>query len=472
MKANTKENKTDWNNIFVLDEFLTYFSLISRLVRNKLLSKLFFNATLSNWRIFDKFNVSALSDKEKSDINDYFKYWNYTYTYDKFKDKWDMKLLNNPGLLVLKRLLKEGLNGISKFIINFSVDILDNGFYFISPIVLDLINLARLNLYKCTFPLLTMLRIGEHLNKLKILNLHSVNFVVLTKQELSPGDAYLPHSLEELSIGYCKLYNVCSVPNTLSLAQYRCSNNIKYDMIHLQGLKIPSLKKLTSKSKWHIENVNLLKSNPQIEELTVIDVHTTQSVYDLISISEKLTNITILAGDRFPYISKDKNFVVPKFNYINKLKLQFSLTDELDICHSKSIINYFPNLTQLILDISDSNLLYFYMYHFIEVNLSSINKLDKLILKIRDIDSYYYENCTEVFSCYDWRYFTNLNCLILDIDIFILSEFYFGEIPSNLKEIRIYYNDKPLYMKYIKENISDFQNWNIEFKSDFIYFTK
>jgi hypothetical protein len=82
-----------------------------------------------------------------------------------------------------------------------------------------------------------LLKIGERLKKLKSLNLESVGIVGYSKQELSPNDFYLPHNLEELSIEIYRIYNMCSVPSTLTLIQHR-SSDINDGLTHFQALKI------------------------------------------------------------------------------------------------------------------------------------------------------------------------------------------------------------------------------------------
>ncbi|KXN65453.1 hypothetical protein CONCODRAFT_12942, partial [Conidiobolus coronatus NRRL 28638] len=420
MEANAKENEIDWNNIFILNEFLTYirpcdlkdFSLLSGLVINKLKPKLFIKITLSSKNIIKRLNSRTFKDEGLAKISDYFEYWENCYYYDRFEEKWKSQLSNNSGLLVLNQLLEEELEKIGNFIKTFSVNGFDNSFYFISLVTFNLINLTRLNLEACSFPLLTILRIGEHLKKLKNLNLYTVSFVELTKQELSPKDVYLPCNLEELSIEHCAVYRMYSVPNTLSLVQYFC-NNIEDDPINLQGFKFPRLKKLSLDLVHDKQFVlKLLKSNPLVKELKISGYNNmTQDVSDLISTSHNLKNITIYSNERFPYITDEINLVIPKFNYINVLKLQFRPTNDLNFYHHQSIINYFPNLTQLALDIADIDFDYFNLNAFIRVNLSSINKLDILILELKNVDDFYYEDNIEIFDKFkfDWSNFINLN---------------------------------------------------------------
>jgi hypothetical protein len=476
------EANNNWNKIFILDEFLTYFrayelknfSLISKFVRNKLKLKLFSNTTLTSKNIIRRFNPNTFNDNELANIFDYFEYWNNSYSYKRFKDKWEAQLSNNSGLSALKQYLGEDLVDIGKYIRNLNVNRFYYSFYFLSPIVFDLSNLTQLSLNECAFPLLMLLKIGEHLKKLKILNLDLVDLVGLSKQELSPEDVCLPHNLEELSIDCCRVYNMYSVPNTLSLVQHRWSH-IHDDLVHLRGLKIPNLKKLTLDLVDDSEfSLRLLKLNPQVEELRIGSDNMTQDVSDLISTRDNLTNITIYSDESFPYISEDANLKIPNFNHINQLKLHFRCTDDPNVHHRQSITKYFPNLTQLALELSDLEYDNFNMNEFVRVNLSCINRLDKFILEIKDSDNYYYEFYFSIFGKFkfDWFNFINVNCLILDIDILTISAVDFEALPHGLKEIRVPYGDKPTSLDYIKNNRNIFKYWKFEFKKDFIYFSK
>ncbi|KXN64811.1 hypothetical protein CONCODRAFT_13892 [Conidiobolus coronatus NRRL 28638] len=482
MEDNTKENKVSWNNIFILEEFLAYlsayqlkeFSLLSRFVRNKLNHKLFFEITLSNKNIIKKFNTTTLMDKELSKISNYFEYWNSQCYYYRINDKWEEQLSNSSSLLVLNKLLEDELKNVGKFVKNFNVSGFYYSFYFLNHIVIDLINLTQLNLKECAFPLLMMLKIGEHLKKLKILNLKSVYLIALSKQELSLEDVYLPLSLEELSIDCCKVYNICSAPNTLFLARHKW-NNVQYNLIRLPGFNIPNLKKLSlAFMRDSVFVLKLLKLNPQVEELIIEGIDMTQDVSDLISITDKITNITIYSEESFPYILNDISQNIPYFNYIKYLKLHIFYTANPEVCHSHSIMEYFPNLTQLVIDIRDFVFEELNLNEFIRVNLSSVYRLDKLTLEMKGSDSVYHELYNSRFKKFkfDWFNFINVNCLIFDIDLLSISAIDFDALPNDIKEIRVPYIDKNYILNYIDNNINIFQKWNTEFKKGVLQFTK
>ncbi|KXN68202.1 hypothetical protein CONCODRAFT_9582 [Conidiobolus coronatus NRRL 28638] len=252
MEISNIKNIIDWNNIFILDEFIDNFdsnnyinlSSLSKSIRQKLKSNIFFKISLTGKSISNKYNESIVDDEQLKEVSNYFEYLNNPYKYNEFKDKWEVQLSNNSGLLFLSQLIEEELKGIRKFIRNFSVDRFSDSFYFLCPLTVNLTNLTRLSLKECAFPLLMMLKIGEHLKNLKFLKLYLVNLVGLSKQELSPEDIYLPRNLEEVSFECCDVFNMFSVPNTLSLIHDGLYSE-QEELKHLQGFKIPSLKKLT-----------------------------------------------------------------------------------------------------------------------------------------------------------------------------------------------------------------------------------
>jgi hypothetical protein len=480
MFSYTKKNEVNWNNIFILSEFLAYFnyydlkdfSLLTRIVRNRLKHKLFSKTSISGKHMFNKLNLNTIRDIEGANVLDYIDYWYNSYRYTKLKDKWEVQLSNNIGLFALRQLLKDELKGIIKFITSFSISEYSFSFYFLSPIVFDLTNLTLLNLCNCSFPLLMMLRIGEHLNSLRILKLDSVYVFGLVKQELTPEDAYFPQNLEELSIQTCKVYNMGSVPNTFSLVQHRWSH-INDDLVNLRGLKIPNLKKLNLDFVHANQFVlKLLKLNPQVEELKISSYDMTQDVSNLISISSNLKNIIIYSNESFPYISEDLNLIIPKFTYIKNLNMKFgeSYYESL-IGHNQCIIKYFPNLTHLMLNVD--SLEDFRLNNFLKANLLFNNTIDKLTLGPNNYD-YYEENEHFEYSEFilDFSSLINIKCLILDTDGIPLYSIKFNNIPDKLKIIRVRFNPKSDHIKYIEGNPNIFRKWKVNLKDCYIYFTR
>ncbi|KXN64787.1 hypothetical protein CONCODRAFT_13926 [Conidiobolus coronatus NRRL 28638] len=480
MKTNNKEDSVDWNNIFILDEFSTYirscdindFSLLSRFIRNKLKPKLFHKTTISIEHIVCIYDVKIKCDKEIVDILHHFESLKeHSFLYD--GEEWEEMLQNISDFLVLKQLVQEELKGIGNFIRNFSVKQLYSSFYFICPLLLDLTSLTRLHLYACTFPLLTMLRIGEHMKNLKILSLHTVRFVGLIKQELSPEDSYLPPNLEDLSIIYCRVYRVHSVPNILSLRQ-NCKGYNCNDIDRSQAIKIPSLKKLTLIFGAYIEIIDkLLKSNLQVKELATRCYNMTQEVYDLVSICNRLTDLTITCLESFPYISEYKNLIFPKFNYIKNLKLCFFAANGTDVNHSQCITKHFTSLTHLTLFIGIYGLKNFRLNEFLRVNLQFNNTIDKLTLENRYYEYFKEKDYFEYSELrLDFSNFTNIKCLIIDIDIIPLSNIDFDNTPEKLKIIKIGTLFQSLHRKFIEENPNKLKKWKINFKGIFTYFTR
>jgi hypothetical protein len=480
MNLSNIKTAIDWNNIFILDEFIdkvdsSYYidlSSLSKSIRHKLKSSIFFKIDLTGKTILNKYNVDTVDSEQLMVVSNYFEYLNNPYKYNEFKDKWEVQLSENTGLLLLKQMLDEDLQVIRKFIRNFSVDRFSDSFYFLCPLTLNLTNLTRLSLKECAFPLLIMLKIGEHLKKLKMLKLYLVSLVGLSKQELSPEDVYLPRNLEELSFECCDVFNMFSVPNTLSLIHDGLYSE-QEELRHLQGFKIPSLKKLTIGFDNDNELIlRFLKSNSQIEELVISSYNMVQNISDQISISSSLSKIMIYPEGVFPYISQNDNLVIPRFKYIRDLRLKFNYIDD-PIANHQNFIQYFPNLSQLSLNLDDLNLDNFQLNEFLRVNLLSIYNLEKLNLELKESDS---SNELTYFDLYnftfDWANFVNIKCLILNMDTLPLSSISFNSLPHKIKVVKKKIKCKSTDSIYIEENPEIFKLWKTEFKGSYIYFKK
>jgi hypothetical protein len=480
MDPNINENKVDWNNIFILDELLTHiepcqikdFSLLSQFIRNKLKPKFSLKIELSKKHIIKKYNLNTLTDSQKAEISDYYYYWDNRHLYEKFKDNWEKRSSNNSGVLILKQLIEEEIKGIKCYLRNCTVDRLSDSFYFLCPLVLDLNNLTKLSLYDCTFPLLTMLRIGEHFKNLKTLDLCSVKFVGLIKQELSPEDVYLPDNLEELSFTSCKIYRVHSASNIPILLQ-NCTDHHRDNINLTQAIRIPTLKKLNYDLGCYSGILKkLMKSNLQLEELYIYFYDFTQEVYELMAV-RSLLSLTVYLDLDFPYFFFDKNLIIPKFNYIRNLKLQYDYIGESVLGHSQCFTKYFPNLTHLILNIEEYDLEDFQLNGFLKVNLLFNNTIYKLTLELTEDDSARNEyGYTPYEPVLDFSNLVNINSLIIDMDLIPLYSIDFENIPDKLKFIRYFISCKSNTVKYIEENPRIFRKWNVEFKDKYVYFTR
>jgi hypothetical protein len=197
-----------------------------------------------------------------------------------------------------------------------------------------------------------------------------------------------------------------------------------------------------------------------------------QEVIDLITANDKTTNITIVSDESFPYITDDESLAIPTFSFIKELKLKFRCNNKPTNYQPQSIREYFPNLTQLALDITGVDFDYFKYNEFIKINLLSFNRLDKLFLILN-----YFEDRFGFFAATRenfpiiWSNFSNVSCLILDSNNLSIGEIDFGALPNTLNEIRFYcYGSYDL--KYIEDNINVSKNWDIKLKNGFIYFTK
>jgi hypothetical protein len=265
-----------------------------------------------------------------------------------------------------------------------------------------------------------------------------------------------------------------------------CIYHHQDDINRTQAIRIPTLKSLT----YNFVNNNvhfkkLIKSNPQLEDLTIHLYGMNQEFWNLISINDKITNISIVfqhyyqyTEDTTSYTEENKNFEISKFNSTKCLTLK--QIDNVDLMDNQLhlIVKYFPNLTHLTLSMYYSCLENYQLNELLRLSLQ-FSLIEKLTLEL-------YEHCcseNDYFSMEDdwFKYsefvidfsnFSNIRCLILDMDLIPLYSIDFENIPDKLKFIRYlpaYKNDA---VKYIEENPKIFRKWNVEFKKEYVYFTR
>jgi hypothetical protein len=259
-----------------------------------------------------------------------------------------------------------------------------------------------------------------------------------------------------------------------------CIYHHQDDINRTQAIRIPTLKKLT----YDFEDYNgfykkLSKSNPQLEDLTIYCYKMNQEFWNFISINDKIANISIVFVDCFEHIDdstsyteEDKNFEISKFNYTKCLKLEEISEEFLIIGQFHYITKYFPNLTHLTLNMYDFCIEDFQLNEFLKLNLQS-SLIENLTLEYIDYRGYrggYWSGNWQFVL--DFSNFSNIRCLILDMELIQLYSIDFENIPDKLKSIRYLPPCKNDAVKYIEENPKIFRKWNVEFKKEYFYFIR
>ncbi|KXN65738.1 hypothetical protein CONCODRAFT_87742 [Conidiobolus coronatus NRRL 28638] len=259
-----------------------------------------------------------------------------------------------------------------------------------------------------------------------MLKLDNVNLFEITKQELSTNTEDLMSTIENLEIENCfvHIYNTPPEINKL-IRTYSYGNPA--ELPHLQAIRVPNLKKLSIGQIRPNYIQRLLKLNPQVSHLTIKDESATKLDFEQISISKNLTKLSLYnLEDNENIIKLIGDPSIPKFNFIERLKLEFMHSDDCYIDDWCNILANFPNLIRLHLDLTYFNHGTSNLNDLLEINLGSLNNPIQLVLAAyernydeynTDWDSYWYE--------FDWSLFTNVSELVLGLVELRVSEIEF-----------------------------------------------
>ncbi|KXN65456.1 hypothetical protein CONCODRAFT_12945 [Conidiobolus coronatus NRRL 28638] len=472
MTANNRseENEIEWNNIFVLDEFVKYldikslaeFSLVSKFNRNKLNSRIFAHSAFIRedyFRYFKK-NLSEYEDQL------YFSYFDF------IDSIWDLNLLNvelrvqliyiSERLDLMNQLI-DGSRGIEPFIKSLRVTELGHMLYILYPIAFSFSNLIQLEIDSCTFPLLALLKIGENLKKLKNLTLNKVLLIEFEKQELSSSFVYFPSSLEELTLNYFAIVTLNPKPTDIYIVgnqnHKECSESNYFDQSKSSNLK--KLHLAIIKSDYVRKLLNIYQN---VEEFTINDCDLDQRIIDKLSAMQNLTKLSIHNHDSESIaITSLSGLIFPQFNFITNLALEFSECMYKANNEFLHFTNYFPNLTQLSIDLSTINFENINIGKFFLETLPSYQKLEILTLVYMDLKEEYNFN---------WLKFISVDCLILDFDYVDSDEIDFRLFSYKIKEVRKRTLDIKFELECIEDNPEIFDKWTISYCGNYIYFEK
>ncbi|KXN65334.1 hypothetical protein CONCODRAFT_13112 [Conidiobolus coronatus NRRL 28638] len=453
-------NSIDWNSIFILNELYPYidkitlpiFSIISKFIHKKLMPKKFSKAYLIGENISLYFSPNNLNSREINILENYSGYLDAPYEYYIVEEA-------ELGLA----------SEIAAYIKALEVKRVKECFYDLHPTVFMLSNLTRLELNKCTIPLLSFLKIGNHLQNLQALILKSVDFIELSKQEISPDIVNFPQNLVYLLIGIIRVVRWDYTPRIDNLIDPPYLGG-PVGVNNLQGIIIPNLKIL------HVGFGNssnfvrkLLKLNTGIEELIFDDFISKQEVYEQISLSKTLTKFKLFnITPEFPYISWDTHLPIPQLPAITNLELGFQYLDFATNTKFFNISAYFPYLRELTIYLYCLNIEKFDINNFISKNLPFFNTLD--VFKIVDYLDNEVDNPYHI--SFNWENFVNVKCLVLNLSSLPLSKIDFDVFPSELREIRKRCVLRELNESYINNNQGLFKKWRVDFKGKFINFRK
>ncbi|KXN65457.1 hypothetical protein CONCODRAFT_169403 [Conidiobolus coronatus NRRL 28638] len=438
--AQNNSDQIDWNNIFILDELYPYidtitlleFRIMSKFIYQKLRRIVFSKVYLIGENISRYFNSKNLNSKEIKVLENYSGYLGFPYNYFTFEDEIGLGLINNREYGISNKLFEE-IGENASFIKVLEVKSVKECFYYLHSTAFTLSNLTSLKLTICTIPLLSILKIGNHLQNLKKLILKSITFIELNKQEISVDLVNFPQSLEYLLIQNTRIERWNYTPKINNLIDPRHPGG-PVEVDYFQGIKIPNLKKLrvgNGNSSNFIRK--LLKYNTEIEELIFDDFVTKQAVFEQISQTKTLTKFKLLnITPEFPYIAWDTYLPIPELPAITKLELGFQYLNFASNPKFCNISKYFPNLKELTIDLNSLNIEKFDINNFISKNLGFFNSLD--VFRIADCPDHELNNPYPI--NFNWNNFVKTKCLILKLSSLPLSKIDFNVFPDELKEIR------------------------------------
>jgi hypothetical protein len=475
-KTQNNINQIDWRYIFIINELYPYidritqpeFNVISKFTCQKLRPKIFNKVYLLGENIYFYFNYKNLNFKEIKILKKYSDYLAYPYSHFTLEDEVGSGLVNSREYGISNKLAEE-ISVFGSYIKALEVKRVNECFYDLHSPVFTLSNLTWLKLYICAVPLLSFLKIGNHLQNLQKLILKSVTFIELSKQEISFNVANFPQSLEYLLIEDIRVAIWDYTPRIDNLIDPpRIGVPVKDG--DLPGIEIPNLKRL------HVGNGNvsnfvrkLLKCNTKIEELIFEEFITKQAVFEQLSLLKSLRKFKLLGvSPEFPYIAWDTSLPIPELPSVSNLELRFQYLEFASNVEFFDISSYFPNLRELTIHLNNLNAAEFDINNFISKNFPSFHTLD--VFRIVDIpedevDYPYFVN-------FNWKNFVKIKCLILELNSLPLSKIDFNIFPDELKEIRKQCSMRELNEEYINNNRDLFKKWKVEFKGKFIYFRK
>ncbi|KXN64624.1 hypothetical protein CONCODRAFT_163399 [Conidiobolus coronatus NRRL 28638] len=457
--------KHDWNITFNLPEFthcldfetLKEFSLISKFTRNKSNPLLFESLLLSGFKFKDYFNFNNLDNNQTRLISDYAEYLENHWEAFENEDKCSKISSNNSELDILTRELSNTISKISKFSSSMRIFSFSHTFYALYPFIYNLSNLIHLQIASCTVPLVAILNIGKHFKNLKSLKLGHVDIIQLTKQEINISSIDLPDNLEELELIKCSVQLWNSRPKISKLIRTLTSTESSSPS-NLLAFKFKNLKKLNLREINDSYIERMLALNPNVEDLTIDEESARQEDFQKISTMEWLTKLTLLNVESNDLIIKsfESDIEIPKFNFITILKLEFIHYINFDLNEYHNILVYFPNLSELCLDLTYFDFSQSNINLLLSTNLLSCNTLDILALcsdeRDNDGDEDYWGDYEYNF---DWSVFTNVKCLYLELKSLKVEDIDFNALPPSLKEIRFKCSDIEGELKWIGENIGN-----------------
>ncbi|KXN66812.1 hypothetical protein CONCODRAFT_11253 [Conidiobolus coronatus NRRL 28638] len=442
---NINKLKINWLNIIIQQDFIQYLesdllkeiALISKLVREKLKSRLFSNLELSDNNYDFKFQENLFIEL----LNFYANQESQSYSRRMLKHR--LKSLNvetslNDYIYSLK--------DIKMFTKSFYFDELKKCEYFLFLIIPIFDNLTSLKLNHCTIPLIGFYKLGESLSSLKSIELILVTFIKLPKEEIKPVDIKFPCNLTNLDIFYCAISN-----NKLPLdpVKFMLSNDnrVATNNYILPNVTIPNLKNLAfiENDENSIGLKNFLSANPSLYSLNI-------ERFDM-SIIQKLNSLNSLELDIIEYI--DTKFQAPILVNIKKLKFRSIYFDNFE--NIKKLCSLCSNLQELDFNMTYSDQVQSSINNFLVPVLSSLHQLKTFKLSLT----------TEENENLDITKFSNIESIIIETEsstIFNLN--FYG--CKNLKKLEFVSYTREVNTKKFKDKFNGYKNWVFKFSENTI----
>jgi hypothetical protein len=381
-----KENILDWSQVLSLEvllkflnlEVLSEISLTNKYLRSKLSPFLFKSLVIDGNKLVNYLNNSNESENLKTLVNEF-----TTYIDQKEESDYDISQLKNLEINNIIYSLNSDLLGIRDHVTYFKLSSLKVFGYFAMNLTYSFSNLIELDIYKCSIPHSSIIKLGEHFKHLKILTIDQVIVISnLKANEPALKMVNLPNTLEKLYIVSCRIVFKPLVDTVYDLAIQSGEIELTpFDLI--LPINIPNLKSLKFDHIGDQEKYlrKFLQLNPQIKEIQACPYYLDQKTLDCIATnSSNLTSLTIY-GDHDPLSELD----YPSFNYITNLSIGEFISDSLQL--SKRLISACPNLSSLTLNFKRLGIETKLLNRFLRKFVSQISGLNEIKIMNFDYDS-------------------------------------------------------------------------------------
>jgi hypothetical protein len=435
-------NTISWDRVFILYEFQQYssiielleISLLNRLLREKLKSKIFYGIEFNDLHLCQLpgyFSREILANESEPSAS-------LETTVDFKKDKIDpfvAKLVNQVSIL----------SPYFKSIEFFDLGRVGN---FIVPIAYNFLHLTSLKIDDCIMKLKDFNQLMSKLKQLEFLYLRDCRFMRLLGEDSIEHEAHLSSSLKELHISIIYLLTTVALNSPYEIL-YNYDISIEEEEFYLTSHHISSIKKLELYSSDNDDKFicSFLSKNPQ---LTHIKLPLSNFIPETVKILSDNNNIEHMNIDLF-YVDVDYSLdiALPRLLSLTSLSMPFISRNEYIRVYQ--IIDACPNLTKLDLEMA------IYSTEFLSNVLKKLEKLKWLKLIITNFKK----------SELDFSLFSNIETLKFASVNKCSIPFKFPTPPMRLKSITILSGAQYIETaNYLSESYINSVNWKFKFKGD------